>query len=90
MENQEDSNPEQNPVMNFFKTLVSDTIKKLSAVDISNGRSCKIRLLGENELKNCSNQKWKNKPTLVISHYYWRQTAAQTTKIKLMCVLIIA
>lgn len=57
VENQEDSNPEQNPVMNFFKTLVSDTIKKLRAVDISNGLSCKIRLLGENELKNCSNQK---------------------------------
>lgn len=26
VENQEESNPEENPVMNFFKTLVSDTI----------------------------------------------------------------
>lgn len=25
-ENQEESQPEDNPVMNFFKTLVSDTI----------------------------------------------------------------
>lgn len=25
-ESQEDSNPEENPVMNFFKTLVSDII----------------------------------------------------------------
>lgn len=26
VENQEDSDPEENPVMNFFKTLVSDII----------------------------------------------------------------
>lgn len=26
VESQEESNPEENPVMNFFKTLVSDTV----------------------------------------------------------------
>lgn len=30
--NQEDNNPEENPVMNFFKSLVSDTISELSVV----------------------------------------------------------
>lgn len=49
-ENQEDSNPEENPVMNFFKTLVSDTIWEIKCAlcehDISNRFSCKTRLLG--------------------------------------------
>lgn len=49
-ENQEDSNPEENPVMNFFKTLVSDTILEMKCasceLDICNRYSCKIRLLG--------------------------------------------
>lgn len=32
VENQEESKPEENPVMNFFKTLVSDKFETLSVV----------------------------------------------------------
>lgn len=61
VENQEQSNPEENPVMNFFKTLVSDTIWDiyggLYAFVISNCFFCKIRLLAKNNRKILCYQK---------------------------------
>lgn len=48
----EDSNPEENPVMNFFKTLVSDMIC-VAYMHLIFLIACKIRLHGKiNFIKN--------------------------------------